>query len=135
MEKRKFEIECNWFAIGERVRMTNYPSNIGTVEQMIPPTNREAIAIVRVKMDGCSSAGSYTADKIEPIPEPPITPEEIGRAMLHKDVGSFAQYMGGWRYEIAGKWSICFYTKREALEDLVIELRKRIADANKKEQS
>jgi hypothetical protein len=89
-----------------------------------------------IRCDESGNLGRFNTDILEPIPEPPITPAEIGMVMMHDDFESFSRNGSWWQFQLVNPYTeIKKPTKREALEALVRELRKRSADANKKEQS
>jgi hypothetical protein len=101
-----------------------------------PASNfQHARAVIRCDQSG--NLGRFNTDALEPIPEPPITNEEIGRLIeTHNDFESFSRNGSWWQFQLVNPYTeIKKPTKREALESLVLELRKRSADANKKEQS
>lgn len=77
-ERRKIEVEYNWFAPGSRVRVRG-GQTIHTVVRSEPPTSNEGAQV-------CLNSGWAKAWQLELAPaEPEITPEEIVAAMRHPD--------------------------------------------------
>jgi hypothetical protein len=135
MEKRRVPIEYTHFEPGERVRLIHEHGITGTVLETRPPTSVSRAGVL-IKLDHSGTTTCFCCEVMEPIPEPPITNEEIGLAMKHNDFESFSRNGSWWQFQLVNPYTeIKKPTKREALEALVRELRKRSADANKKEQS